>query len=68
LDFAVDRYRCQFKIMASYRTGFLISGIGFGLIVAKPASSGFAGFGDRTAAAVLAPAIKAMATNAVIVR
>jgi hypothetical protein len=69
-DFAVDRYRFQFEIMASYLTGFLISGIGFGPFVAKPASSGCAAFGacGRTAAAVVAAAIKASATNAVIVR
>jgi hypothetical protein len=57
-------------MMAAYLTGLLISGIGFGPIVAKPASSGLAAFGPggRTAAAVVAAASKAIATNAVIVR
>jgi hypothetical protein len=70
LDLAVDRYRFQFEIIASYLTGFLITGIGFGPIVAKPASSGCAGFGGcgRRAAAVVAAATNAIATNAVIVR
>jgi hypothetical protein len=69
-DFAVDRYRFQFEIVASYLTGFLISGIGFGPLVAKPANSGPVAFGacGRTAAAVVAAASKAIATNAVIVR
>jgi hypothetical protein len=70
LDFAVERYRFQFKIIASYLTGFLVSSIGFGPIAAKPANSDSAAVGacGRTAAAVLAAASKAIATNAVMVR
>jgi hypothetical protein len=70
LDFAVDRYRFQFEIIAWYLTGFLISAIGFGAVVAKPANSGCAAVGacGRTAAAVVAAASNAIATNAVIVR
>ena len=69
LDFDVDRYRLQFEIIASYLTGFLISGLGFGAIVV-PARSGCTAPGawGRTAAAVVAAASKAIATNAVIVR
>jgi hypothetical protein len=51
LDFAVERYRFQFEIIASYLTGFLISGIGFGPIVA--ANSRSAAFGACTVAAVV---------------
>jgi hypothetical protein len=68
LDFAVDRYRFQFEIIASYLTGFLISGIGFGPIVAADSRSAAFGGCGRTAAAVVAAASKAIATNAVIVR
>jgi hypothetical protein len=67
LDFAVDRYRFQFEIIASYLTGFLISGIGFGAIVTASSRSAFGACG-RTAAAVVAAASKAIATNAVVVR
>jgi hypothetical protein len=70
LDFAVSRYRFQFEIIASYLTGFLVSGVGFGPIVAELANSGSAAFGacDCMVAAVVAAASKAIATNAVIVR
>jgi hypothetical protein len=47
LDFAVERYRFQFEMIAWYLTGFLISGIGFGRIV--PANSRSAVVGACTA-------------------
>jgi hypothetical protein len=68
LDFAVDRYRFQFSMIASYLTGFLISGVGFGPIAtANSRAAAFGGCG-RMAAAVVAAASKAIATNAVTVR
>jgi hypothetical protein len=54
LDFAVDRYRFQFEIVASYLTGFLISGIGFGAIVAANSRAAASGASGRTAVAVVA--------------
>jgi hypothetical protein len=68
LDFAVDRYRFQFEMIASYRTGFLISGVGFGPKATANWRSAAPGACGRTAAAVVAAASTAIATNAVIVR
>jgi hypothetical protein len=68
LDFAVERYRFQFEMIAWYLTGFLISGIGFGSIAPANSRSAAFGAGGRIVAAVVAAASTAIATNAVIVR
>jgi hypothetical protein len=63
LDFAVDRYRFQFSMIASYLAGFLISGIGFGPIATANSRAALGACG-RTAAAVVAAMSKAMTTSA----
>jgi hypothetical protein len=68
LDLAVDRYRFQFEMIASYLTGFLISGVGFGPEAAANSRAAASGACGRSVAAVVAAASKAIATNAVIVR
>jgi hypothetical protein len=72
----VDRYRFQFEIIASYLAGFLISGIGFGAIVAANSRAAASGASGRTVAAEklvadecdrhagVAAMSKAMTTNA----
>jgi hypothetical protein len=50
LDLAVDRCRFQFSMIASYLTGFLISGIGFGAIVAANSRAAASGAFGRTVA------------------
>jgi NhaP-type Na+/H+ or K+/H+ antiporter len=57
----VDRYRFQFEIIASYLTGFLISGIGFGAIVAANSRAAASGASGRTAVAVAVVAEKLVA-------
>jgi hypothetical protein len=54
LDFAVDRFRFQFEIIASYLTGFWISGIGFGPVIAANSRAAAYGSYGRTAAALVA--------------
>jgi hypothetical protein len=61
LDLAADRCRFQFSMIASYLTGFLISGVGFGAIVAANSRAAASGASGRMAAAVVAAAEKPVA-------
>jgi hypothetical protein len=60
----MDRYRFQFSMIASYLTGFLISGVGFGAMTAANSRAAAFGACGRTAAAVVAAMSKATTTNA----